>query len=174
MAIKKLLTFASVISAVVLAIYFWHAEPRRLSPNPLESAAPQKMQVVSVVPVTAPSQAATLGDSARLQFPDPETLKHEAGDDLHATPPSLIRFAQEISSRIESAKQSPDAAKALFDRFENECVGAQVAIPAQTLCLNGAEELAQKYPEELKDRYERLQASAPERVKQLQGALEKL
>jgi hypothetical protein len=84
-------------------------------------------------------------------------------------PKSSLFFAARLGKKMEAALKSEDGAASLFQELQ-DCVTSQRlegSVTSQTLCLQDAQELAQAYPQRLKDPYGALYQRAEPRVRSL-------
>lgn len=131
---------------------------------------------ISPAPAVVASSSPALG---KLKLPTLSEVREQVAKDPHQTPPALIQFAKDITAQTEAAKKSPETARTFFETLEN-CVqnsekgeGDSIPVPAQTLCLTTAEELAKLYPNELGGRLSELQKSASPEAKRIRAALDR-
>jgi hypothetical protein len=111
--------------------------------------------------------------STQLIPPTSDAVREEAEKNPHETPPSLIAFAHEISRRETESRKSPESALSFFAEL-SDCVAGNNIAQAQALCLTTAHEVADVYPDLLKDRYNALMDSSPEEAKKLTRDLQRL
>jgi hypothetical protein len=88
--------------------------------------------------------------SKNRRKPKPPTAR-ELADDVrinpHNPPLSLVRFAMEMSPRLEEALRNENAAQKLFGELEN-CVTdkrLEGAVSTQAVCLNDAKQITEKH-----------------------------
>lgn len=145
------------------------------SPNLVDTSsvqnAPQKKQGVVGALASGPPPAARVAArvAAGLAAPTPASklplgapskavLAAEVKSDVHATPPSLLAFADRLANLMENAFVSKQAAQAAFVEL-SECAKSQnkeLSRTIQSLCLANAERLSKKYPSQFANSFTNL------------------
>ena len=85
-----------------------------------------------------------------LGAPSKSVLAEEAKNDLHATPRSLLEFAEKMAGVMEGALNDKVRAKTAFLDL-SECVSTKspdLPRSIRVICLANAERLSKKYPSE--------------------------
>jgi len=91
-------------------------------------------------------------------LPELEALREETAANLHATPPSLLRFAHAIGKEMELAFRSEEHAEELF-RFLSACAkddGSAKTVSVASLCLVNAYRLSEHHEKKFTGDFKRL------------------
>lgn len=173
--------YIKAVLALIAAglIYYGMTQKQASGPSTLKQTPAQPVLTPISVPSATPPVVPSPNDAAAAENPiDPPTLRQareEVGQDPHRTPPSLVRFAQELARKEDLAKGSPAVAESLFSDLERCMQPRSEAVPpqAQVVCVTTAEELSQRDPDRFQDRSARLEQSASDEVKRLLSALKR-
>jgi hypothetical protein len=141
------------VASIFCFIYF--------SPNDQNNDQKQDLSIQEdQEPVLVNSKSVEEAPTITLQ----EEIVKEYQEDPHASPPSLIKFAEQMAMQIQEAKKSPEKVNAVFSQLENcvdESKGSVTSLRAY--CLWNAERLMQAYPD-FYERYHSLQRRASDDV----------
>lgn len=166
---------------VLAALATWFEESRPLSQLTKMSktstdrivqtqARPQAAEVPSknTSPSTAETTAETPSDA--LAIPSEEQYRKETEADPEGTPPSLFRFADQLSIQMEKALQSEPDAQALYPKLAECALSEQTPPTVQATCASNLFRLAKLYPETFLEKAKALQEKLSPRVKLLTQA----
>jgi cytoskeletal protein RodZ len=188
---------AIIFLLVVVGLYFWfsknHKAPEVAEPvveqtkttpeaPPASSAtAPAAPKVtVQTKPAKAPSAATTAGeksidaDSMKIVYAPDTDIRNEVAQNPEQTPKSLIAFSVNLGKQIDVALKSKSEATKLSQNLV-QCAagdGESKNHSVEALCLSGAKELSQKFPE-LLDNYKKAVSLADPSVAKMASFLGK-
>jgi hypothetical protein len=115
--------------------------PAPISSNGLTLPPENKTSSTDSIPTSSPDSVASP--------PSASVLREEIKQNVHVTPPSLLRFGTDLGVRMKDAKRSEPAAISLLAELKTCARPAQIdESPVQTraLCLVSARELEQAWP----------------------------
>lgn len=111
-----------------------------------------------------------------LKPPSADRIRAEAAEDPHATPDSLLDFAEQLGARMEDALASREEAEDLFEELE-DCVNtpeARTPPSVRALCLDNAQKLSETYPNAFSSRYSTMEGKVDPDARKLSAALKEL
>jgi hypothetical protein len=103
---------------------------------------PQAVAAAQLAPTVEQRDSAA---DRELAPPQLAQMKQDIAADPHATPASMIRFAQELGGRLEGAMKSEQAARAFVSEM-SACVKGNYPSSVQALCLVSVRALADEKP----------------------------
>lgn len=163
----------SALGALGLLIFvLWEPRPETGQAVPVEAESVVTIadEIESLVMAEKLEEIQDLDPAPLKDFlPSVEKLKEES---IHSggLPPSILRFASQLASRVEEVNKNEALSSRLFDELEN-CIGASPIIQVQALCLNEARQLVKK-DGRLSDRYARMKKQADRRAIDIANELE--
>lgn len=101
-----------------------------------------------------------------IHGPDAEAYQAEIRSNPHRTPSTLMRFADDMATRMSQALSSPERAQAAFAVLEvcaDDVTGREIP-QVRAICAVNAGRLAQVFGAELGERYGQLSNRLPERI----------
>jgi hypothetical protein len=141
---KSQIAFVILLIAAIIAYGIFH-RPQILKSDLPESSLP----LPEITPSRSPS--VQLPDETQVaKPPSVNDLREEVKQNVHMTPPSLIRFGADIGARMKAAKQNKAEAIKLLSELKT-CASpislTESPVQARALCIVSARELAQAWPE---------------------------
>jgi hypothetical protein len=152
-------------------IGLWIFKTSRVSPPP----SPLSLQ--KPIESRAASQEVSEENAApdEVTLPSLEEYQKEGSENPHRTPPSLLKFSQELAPMMEKAHQSEEYAKTLFTKLET-CAGTPGLPQARAICTVNAGQLVRDWGDrphsDFEARFNKIAQSLPDDVKMLVQALE--
>lgn len=102
--------------------------------------------------------------------PNAKILREELRTQPHAPPPSLLKFSDQLSERMDQTIADPERSEILLGEL-GDCVGNRdFTASVQVICLNNAAKIAEAHPS-LKPRFDEIHRTAPEAALQIYEAL---
>lgn len=157
-----------VITSFSLVVFLAQraGSPPELGPRPVTELQREEADIPSPTETTPSEDFETAARSLMKRAPTEEELRHEAREDAHSTPPSLIGFADELGELLTRAGGSVPKLRPIVKELHHCVLDDSMTVLLRTLCYTRARELTRTYPDLTSDFPLKL-SEAPEEVREL-------
>lgn len=171
---KKMMLVLSAVFVITISLFYFM---KRTGHPPISqgelithSVETQQSAVQPAAPIPAHQSQSSFTEaelkSFRKSIPDKNEVKEEVRKNPHATPKSLIDFAQAFAPLFEKSINNQVDASVFIDELDDCVSNESVPQSARAQCLLNAEKLSKIHPQ-LKEKTNKIRKEAPRDVKKL-------